>query len=347
MKKNKAKAQVICSILLLGVLGGMPAGAGMTFVDSDVPGAPATPVDLNHSLRIPGHEGTTARTFEIEVPWPGTLTLDVAVRGPAPTEPMLDFLGQDRAGAVAERNPFAYVTRSAASLVLAVRVPGSYLFRIAAQDPRASLEEVKLITGFLDEATDEERHGGLKDEDESEDEPEPNPQPVRFDPCPSPADVFLLKDEDESEDEPEPNPQPASVDLSRGSATLRSKLDAVCRSGEIDDHGDTFLCATALCPGREIAGEIRNGWGDDHDLFRFALTEQQTIVIETTGFIDTFGGLYDRYGHRLGRADDGGSHENFRIAKTLSPGIYFIRVEGRDGAEGIYSLTLETFQRRR
>ncbi|MCP4658469.1 MAG: hypothetical protein GY856_23905 [bacterium] len=314
----------------------------MTFDEAGAHCAAATPVDVNSSLRIPGNEGTAARTFEIEVPFPGILTLDVAVRGSAPVEPKLDFLGRNCAGPAAEGAAFATIKRSAASLVLTVRVPGSYLFRIAGQDPLLPLEEYKLITGFLAESVDDEGLFGLKDEDPSEDEPEPDPQPF-VGPRQNPAAGFGLKDEDPSEDEPEPDPQPAPYyDLSHGSAALRSKLAAVCRSGEIDDHGDTFNCATAFCPGLEVAGEIRNGWGDDHDLFMFVLTEPQTIAVETTGFTDTFGGLYDRYGHRLGRADDGGSGDNFRIAKTLSPGIYFVRAEGCDGAEGCYTLTVKT-----
>jgi hypothetical protein len=39
--------------------------------------------------------------------------------------------------------------------------------------------------------------------------------------------------------------------------------------------------------------------------------------------------------------DDSGDGTNFRIAKTLESGQYFIRVEGGKGAAGSYELTAE------
>ena len=83
---------------------------------------------------------------------------------------------------------------------------------------------------------------------------------------------------------------------------LRFKLAELCREGEVDDHGDTFTCATPLHLNKEAVGEIANGWGDDEDFFRFRLREPRTVEIQSGGFADTVGELYDRYGNRLGRA---------------------------------------------
>jgi hypothetical protein len=129
---------------------------------------------------------------------------------------------------------------------------------------------------------------------------------------------------DPDEDEPDPE-------------TL---LDERCRLGEVDDHGDMFACATAIHLGPAVAGEIRNGWGDDEDVFTFRLGELGTVEIATTGETDTFGSLYDESGQRLAADDDGGNAANFRMAKTLVPGWYFVRVEGRHRDEGAYRLVV-------
>lgn len=111
-----------------------------------------------------------------------------------------------------------------------------------------------------------------------------------------------------------------------------------CALGD-DDHADTFTCATPLAPGGRAGGELGNGWGDDADVFAFRLEEQRTVVLTASGAADTVGVLYDRAGQQLA-ADDGGGGGHFRIARTLGPGLYYVRVEGRDGAAGPYRLHL-------
>jgi len=130
------------------------------------------------------------------------------------------------------------------------------------------------------------------------------------------------------------------LSLSPAAAPVGERLmsDPSCRT--LDDHGDTPGCATPVVPGQELAGELGNGWGDDADVFAFTLDEPHTVSFETTGEVDTFGGLYDRFGHRLAADDDGGSDGNFRIVKTLVPGRYFLRLEGMNGAEGGYTLAV-------
>ena len=151
------------------------------------------------------------------------------------------------------------------------------------------------------------------------------------------------KGENDQELDPDPDPFvfcPSRHDLAVASAPLRPALDEMCRAGEVDDHGDSFACATSLGRDGTAAGEIHNGWGDDEDVYRFRLAAPSTVKIESGGSTDTVGELYDRYGNRLDRDDDGGEGGNFRLVRSLSPGVYFVRVAGRDADEGSYSLAL-------
>ncbi len=109
-----------------------------------------------------------------------------------------------------------------------------------------------------------------------------------------------------------------------------------------DDHADTMACATPLAVPGTAVGEIGNAWGDDADVFRLELGEDQTVVIQSQGVTDTVGGLFNEQGQLLELDDDGGEGANFRLVKALVSGLYFVRVEGSQGAEGPYSLTAET-----
>ena len=90
---------------------------------------------------------------------------------------------------------------------------------------------------------------------------------------------------------------------------------------------------------------IDNGWGDDRDVFVFELDRTRTVQLETAGEVDTFGGLYDRRGQRLAATGDGGDGANFRLVKTLSPGLYFVRVEAEAWSQGAYDLTVGALER--
>lgn len=135
-----------------------------------------------------------------------------------------------------------------------------------------------------------------------------------------------------------------SYDPTAHGSGLLLPLAGLCRGAGVDDHGDTLPCATRLAAGRTAAGEIDNDAGDDVDVFAFAVTELTTVSLESTLGTDTFGSLYDRFGQRLEQDDDGGDGANFRIVRTLSPGLYFLRVEGGHGAEGPYQVTLEQLE---
>ncbi len=117
---------------------------------------------------------------------------------------------------------------------------------------------------------------------------------------------------------------------------LLSPVAAGCRSGERDDHGDTFACATALRLGSPVSAELANGWGDDEDVFRFRLGELGTVALEASGPAAPALALYDRFGQRLATVAlvDGRA----RLLRTLRAGDYFVRVSGMPGA---YELTVE------
>jgi archaellum component FlaG (FlaF/FlaG flagellin family) len=78
------------------------------------------------------------------------------------------------------------------------------------------------------------------------------------------------------------------------------------------------------------------------DLYRVNLQEAGYLVVRSTGALDTVGELYEGTGKFLQRDDDGGEGKNFRIARVLKPGIYFVRVNGRTAATmGDYNLVVE------
>ncbi len=270
------------------------------------------PVDPDGSLRAASDRIGEPFFVAVDVPSVGILSLDVTVPaaarpGSAPAEVKLGFTGPGCGAADAGHAP-ALVERSATHLVLAVPAPGPQVFRLAAADPSLPLGDFRLRTAFSPDGRS--RSPDKVGEDEEEIEIEANP----------------LVHEGLGESRP-----------------LASRLDELCRSGEVDDHGDSFPCATFLAPGRAVAGEIGNGWGDDQDVFVVVLggspeTELRTLEIEAAGDVDVVGGLYDRAGQRLATGvGDGG----FRIVRTVRPGTYYVRVGGGEGAEGFYALRVE------
>lgn len=314
---SKYRNRFYRSALFLSILV-TPAVFAGTVDDGEAACAEATVAELNTSLRgaethpwrAGGRQGETL-FVKLEVPSAGVLSVDVVVPGSAAVEPKLGLA--DSGCGVPQGTPKpVLLERSTTHLVLDVQEPGPHVFRVASQDPRQPLGDIKLRTGFA---------------------------PYR-------ASGAWVPKSGEDEEEIEIQPDPILAFGEGEDRSLHSKLHELCRSGEVDDHGDSFTCATWLSPGRDMVGEIGNGWGDDDDFFQFRLgdadaTKLWTVEIETIGDLDTFGGLYDRDGQRLEVGDEGGNGANFRIARTLDPGIYFVRVGGRDGSEGSYRLRVE------
>ncbi len=317
-------------VYLLGALVLILLNPAVAFADNC---QDATFIDLNTSFRSHGNGAATPECFETHLPSTGYLVLEANVPSDASAEPVLDFRGPCDPSL---RQTFLYQDRSAAGMLLEIREAGTYSFCVASQDPAQILGRYQIANGFAPLAFFKE----------NPDEDEPEPDPLVFDPsCPAtqaasgncsgsaPADGFYKENPDE--DEPEPDPL---VDPCTGRKCL---LEDICRANTADDHGGISRCATPTLLGQEIGAEIRNGWGDDADVFSFDIDALTSVRIETTGAGDTLGALFDRRGYRLKVDNDGGIAGNFRIVKTLSAGRYYVRVEGSHGTEGAYSLLVE------
>ncbi|HEX6863392.1 MAG TPA: hypothetical protein VF414_11280 [Thermoanaerobaculia bacterium] len=116
-----------------------------------------------------------------------------------------------------------------------------------------------------------------------------------------------------------------------GSGTL---LLNVCNLDEGDDHGDSFLCATGLAVGETVDGAI--GGAGDRDVFSFALAAQATVEIETLGTTAVSAWLHGAEGAVV--ATDDGEAGSVHLSEILAPGRYFLRIAGRNGAEGAYQV---------
>lgn len=85
---------------------------------------------------------------------------------------------------------------------------------------------------------------------------------------------------------------------------------------------------------------------DDVDYFRVVVTRARTLVAYTTGGLDTVGSMWDNTGAWLAGNlvgnDDSGPGANFRVARFVQPGTYYIRVSGFGNDEnGPYTLHVE------
>jgi hypothetical protein len=129
---------------------------------------------------------------------------------------------------------------------------------------------------------------------------------------------------------PEAGGNPLAVEL---------QLTDICQLGpNVDDHGNSFACATEITPGASLDGAMTAG---DRDLFALSLTSERTVEIEGAGAASVSGQLFDAAGTLLVSEEDRGSGLGFLISETLAAGRYFVRVNGAGGAQGIYALSLD------
>jgi outer membrane lipoprotein-sorting protein len=127
-----------------------------------------------------------------------------------------------------------------------------------------------------------------------------------------------------------------------GSATIAIAATFVdaCHLGDIDDYGDSFLCAEPIAIDGSANGVISvPGTTSDYDVFTFSLSSAATLTLESSGSTDVAGSLYDDDGVLLESNDNGGSSPNFRIVRSLSAGRYYLRVQGVSD-DGSYSLSV-------
>ncbi|MCY4011108.1 MAG: VCBS repeat-containing protein [Gammaproteobacteria bacterium] len=126
---------------------------------------------------------------------------------------------------------------------------------------------------------------------------------------------------------------------SRQLAAVTLTLAAGWASAQEDDHGDTAGSSTVLDVGRPVAGVLHGP--EDVDVFRLDLIGRTAIEVRATGPTDTDGELLDSSGARLGADDDAGPGDNFRIAAELSPGVYYVAVDGSAGNYAVHARVRE------
>jgi hypothetical protein len=113
-----------------------------------------------------------------------------------------------------------------------------------------------------------------------------------------------------------------------GNYTVSVFFTDVCHLGDLDDHGDSFLCATSLTVGgSSVSGEITSSTSTaDGDVFSFDLSSSATVTIASSGSTDVTATLYDADGIEIASDDNSGSSPNFQIVESLSAGRYYVRV---------------------
>ena len=114
-------------------------------------------------------------------------------------------------------------------------------------------------------------------------------------------------------------------------SVLAALLTCGCSGGLIiltsmpDKHGDTRDRATHLPDGSELTGYLTEG---DVDYFRITVEELSYLYVETDGSTDTAGALLDEWGRIFAKDDHSGVAQNFAFGHRVSPGEYYLRVEG-------------------
>ena len=110
-------------------------------------------------------------------------------------------------------------------------------------------------------------------------------------------------------------------------------------AGTPAEHGGTTATATTLTLGRPLGGTIDPG--TDEDYFQLVLSSAATILIRTSGDLDTVGELQDSGGTELESNNDGRlpqSPKNFVIWRVASAGTYYVKVSSNNDATGAYVL---------
>ena len=257
------------------------------------------PLTADETRQVPGVPAGSSQCFEIDTPADGILTFDAMVAASAQAEARLVAVD-------ASCQPVRMRTLTRRASHLAVRAQArTYRFCVTAQDPRLSLDELRILTTFTEHDAPRFKSSSNPDDNGGEGE------------------------------------DPREIEIGHTSGAEANPLrDRLCSSGITDDHADTFLCATPLALGGSTVGELRHLHYTDEDVFEFAVTFPRTVEIRTEGDTDTFGRLDNAQGYRLATDDDGGDDGNFRLVKTLMPGRYLLRVASARFSEGSYRLAV-------
>ena len=134
----------------------------------------------------------------------------------------------------------------------------------------------------------------------------------------------------------------SQLEVSRDQARAEVLAD-LCSALTLDEHGDTFACASALSFDQQIHGSRWAGEADA-DVFTFWVDDRSTVIAdaEADGGFELQLTVYDHHGQALGQPS---GRSGSRWVGTLMPGQYFVGVGSGhevDGAEvdGAYVLEL-------
>ncbi|MCB4759687.1 MAG: pre-peptidase C-terminal domain-containing protein, partial [Sulfurovum sp.] len=98
-----------------------------------------------------------------------------------------------------------------------------------------------------------------------------------------------------------------------------------------EDHGDTKAKATSIDLNSTTSGSLEVV--GDNDWFKIVVTNAGALVVETTGSLDTDITLYNAGGTQVAFDDNSGSGNNAKIAKKVSSGTYYVKVNHHDSSE--------------
>ncbi|MCP3964587.1 MAG: hypothetical protein GY719_42705 [bacterium] len=313
-------ACILTGLLLLAA-GNAPAEARSLCSASDE-------LALNTTHRSPWGAGASRDCYRLSIPAPGILTLDVSAPSSPEAEPRLDFLGESAPeGQGAGR--YRLLEQRPRGVIVEVEAPGTFFLTVASEDPEQPLAGYKLRNAFVGE--DIATPAGIVFCDPVLPESpggEDSFTPRRFDE----GTALLTKAVDDDEDD-----EVWELSLGPDHPALRRLVS--CGLGEVDDHGDTALCATLLAVDGSAAGTLGNAVGDDEDFFTFDLDRQRTVEIKVLEAAAGHVSLYNIQGLRLGASS--ASAPAARLVRTLPPGRYYLRVQSLWGSEEAYVLSLE------
>jgi membrane protein implicated in regulation of membrane protease activity len=116
-------------------------------------------------------------------------------------------------------------------------------------------------------------------------------------------------------------------------------LQSTWGSAFADDHGNSISRATNVGLNSSTPGRIEQG--GDSDYFKITVTGSGMLTVASAGSFDTYGYLLGSTGRALQSNDDGGSGTNFRIARAVSRGVYYVKVRGYSSHQkGNYGLNV-------
>ncbi|MCB4776586.1 MAG: hypothetical protein LGB73_07455, partial [Sulfurovum sp.] len=125
-----------------------------------------------------------------------------------------------------------------------------------------------------------------------------------------------------------------------GAYTFVAQFESGITEGS-DDHSNSIVGATPINPNSRTAGKL--DFGQDEDYFKVIIPESGTLTVttETNPEMDTYGYLYDKKGDAIVR-NNNGSTLNFRISRSVTAGIYYVKVKGRSrSTTGEYTLVAQ------